>query len=110
MQASYGSHSFDPNNAEDSILQMVREGVEGTTSGGPTGFGGPGYAQYINGDLSWVMNADEGNPYAAARAYNSGTVGDSLDDTLHGVASYANDVANRLLGWDGTGEGFKACS
>ena len=110
LQASYDSQSFDPSDAQSSILSMIREGVEGTTSGGETGEGGPGYAQYLNGDLSWVQNAYPGNPYAAARAYNSGAVGSNLDVVEDGKASYSNDIANRLLGWDGIGDGFGACS
>lgn len=108
MQASYNSQSFDPSDPQNSILQMIREGVQGTSSGGPTGQGGPGYAQYLEG-LSWVEDAWPGNPYAAARAYNSGNVGSNLDEVVYGVPSYASDIANRLLGWDGKGEGFETC-
>lgn len=111
MQAPYGSTSFDPTNPADSILDMIRQGVSGTTSGGSSGTGGPGYAQYLDGSLSWVRNPYPGNPYAAARAYNTGSViGADLDAAGAGAAGYANDVANRLVGWDGTGAGFGACS
>ena len=108
MQASYDSKSFDSSNPKESILQMIREGVQGTSTGGPNKEGGPGYAQYLEG-LSWVDDAWTGNPYAAARAYNSGRVGKNLDVVEYGVESYANDIANRLLGWDGKGDGFKGC-
>ncbi|KAJ9626945.1 hypothetical protein H2203_003402 [Taxawa tesnikishii (nom. ined.)] len=111
MQASYNSHSFEFVNAAASILQMIQEGVMGTTSGGPTGQGGPGYAQFFDDTVPWVKNPYPNNPYAAARLYNSGVIADSgsLDDVKLGVQSYANDVANRLLGWDGNGAGFGAC-
>ena len=58
---------------------MVREGVQGTSSGRPTGEGGPGYAQYLQG-LSWVDDAWPGNPYTTARTYDLGTVGSNLDE------------------------------
>jgi hypothetical protein len=89
---------------------MIREGIEGTTTGGPTGQGGPGVVQYLNNDLSWVSNPYPGDPYAAARAYNSGSVQENLNSAPYGVASYANDIANRLLGWKGEDAGFANCS
>lgn len=91
MQASFNSHSFDPSNAEASILQMIREGVQGTTAGGKTGHGGPGYAQFLSGGLSWVHDPQPGNPYTAARSYNSGFVATdgNLDKAKWGTESYA---------------------
>lgn len=111
MQASYNSHSFDASNPQDSILEMIREGVQGTTSGGPTGKGGPGYAQFLSGGLDWAADPKPGNPYTAARAYNSGSVAENgdLDEVKWGKRGYANDIAMRLVGWDGRGNGFKGC-
>lgn len=111
MQASYDSHSFDASKPRASILEMIHEGVQGTTSGGTTGNGGPGYVQILSGGLGWVNDPEPGNPYTAARVYNSGSVAadGNLDGVKWGTKSYANDIANRLLGWDGQGEGFKAC-
>ena len=52
--------------------------------------------------------ADGGRPFRALRAYNTGRVVDArnLDATGGaGTVSYVNDVANRLLGWNGRGGG-----
>lgn len=111
MQTSFNSRSFDPSDAKASILQIIREGVQGTISGGQTGLGGPGYVQFLSGGLSWVHNPQPGNPYTAARSYNSGSVASdgNLDRAEWGTSSYANDIANRLIGWNGIGKGFKDC-
>lgn len=111
LQASYSSHSFDPSHPASSILLMIREGVQGTTTGGPTGQGGPGFAQFLSGGLDWTNDPQPGNPYTAARAYNSGEVaeGGDLDSVKWGKRAYVNDVANRLVGWDGRGRGFGGC-
>lgn len=62
MRASNGS-AFDGARPQASILQMIRDGVEG----------------------------------------------DDLDRALDGDERYLSDVANRLLGWCGRGEGFGVC-
>jgi LysM repeat protein len=87
MQAFNGV-SFDPNNPSGSILQMIRDGTEGTASG-------PGlkqaYAQY-------------GNYYIAFRVYNSGSVDlADLNNPMGATAAYVVDTANRLMGhtWAG---------
>jgi hypothetical protein len=61
MQAFTGSVSYDPNNMVASILQMVRDGTQGTSEG-------PGYVQWIsqNGWTSYAGDT-QGNPYQAAR-------------------------------------------
>ncbi|KAL1587997.1 hypothetical protein WHR41_03190 [Cladosporium halotolerans] len=94
MQASFNSHSFDPWNAEASILQMIREGVQ---------------VSFWWFELGSRPAA--GQPYTAARSYNSGSVATdgNLYEAKWGTASYANDIANRLIGWDGIGKGFRAC-
>jgi LysM repeat protein len=71
------------------ILQMVRDGVEGTSSGD---------------GLKQLLQQAPGNVntryYAAARLYNSGSIAATgmLDQ---GIAThcYSSDVANRLIGW-----------
>lgn len=93
---------------------MIREGVQGATTGGPTGHGEPGYVQFLtheSSELGWVKNPEAGNPYTAARAYNSGSVADdgNLDKVEWETKGYANDIADRLIGWDGHGNGFDAC-
>jgi len=85
---------------------MIRDGVQGTTSGGNEGAGGPGLVHYLTQDYAWVHNPKLGNPFTAARAYNSGSVvADDLDHGFGATAAYVNDIANRLLGWGGDGSG-----
>ncbi|OAP65322.1 hypothetical protein AYL99_01294 [Fonsecaea erecta] len=87
MQSHNGSE-FNPQNAAQSILQMVRDGVEGTRSG-------DGLKQCFQ---------HQGNWYAALRQYNSGSVDvNNLDDGMGATANYVRDVANRLMGhaWAG---------
>lgn len=102
MQAAGGSVTFDASQARASIRQMIEDGVQGTSSG-------PGLVQYMGTDPSYAYtnNRWPNNPFSAARCYNSGSVDPSgnLDDAEWGVRSYANDVANRLLGWDGLDTG-----
>jgi LysM repeat protein len=82
MQAFNGV-SFDANNPAGSILQMVRDGTEGTASG-------PGLKQAF---------VTYGNYYMALRVYNSGSVDlAQLNDPLGATANYVVDVANRLMG------------
>jgi len=81
------------------IVQMVRDGVEGTTAG-------PGLQQLL---ITTGAASDDNISrfYRAARMYNSGSVAASgrLED---GIAThcYSSDVANRLLGWTA---GSNAC-
>lgn len=71
------------------IMQMIREGSAGTSTG-------DGLAQCIN--LSGSSGATAF--YDAARLYNSGSI-DSSGDLCKGIAThcYASDIANRLTGW-----------
>lgn len=75
---------------------MIREGVQGTSSE-------PGLAQYMGSSLTWINNPEPGNPYYAVRGYNTGAISADLDEAKWGTPSYANDVANRLLGWTDVG-------
>ena len=104
MQAGKGSVLFDPSRERDSIYQMIYDGTIGTN-------GGYGLAQDMDDDgthYPWQTNPYHGNPYAAARVYNSGHVEPSgnLDQAQWGTPSYVNSIANRLLGWDGSNRGF----
>jgi len=82
MQAFDGA-SFDPSNPAGSILQMIRDGAEGTANGAGLK---QAYAQY-------------GNWYDAARRYNSGSVDlAQLNDAVGAAASYVVDFASRLMG------------
>lgn len=83
LMQSHNGVSFDPNNPQGSILQMVRDGVQGTPYG-------DGLAQLL---------ARYGNVYAALRAYNSGSVDQSnLSYGFSSTPSYVSDIANRLVG------------
>lgn len=88
IMQSHDGVAFNPNDQEGSILQMVRDGTEGTynDSSNP----GPGLKQLL---------MQYGNYYEAFRAYNSGSVDQSnLSDGLGSTPSYVSDVANRLQG------------
>lgn len=80
---SHNGHSFDSSDQWLSILQMVQDGTQGTQDG-------PGLVQGLN---------TYGDPYTAARYYNSGKVLDDLSQTNSGTPCYVSDVANRLTGW-----------
>jgi len=85
---SHNGVSFDPKNPTGSILQMIRDGTEGTKDG-------PGLKQ---------LYKQYGNYYEAFRAYNSGSVNkDDLNDPKGATGSYVRDAANRLMGhtWPG---------
>lgn len=82
MQAFNGV-SFNPSDPAGSILQMVRDGTEGTASG-------PGLKQALG---------RYGNYYVALRVYNSGSVDlNQLNNPLGATANYVANVANRLMG------------
>lgn len=77
---------------------MIEDGVLGTPEG-------PGLVQYLTNDpiYAYTNNKWALNPFAAARCYNSGSISSSgnLDVAVYGKKSYVNDIANRLLGWNG---------
>ena len=80
---SHNGVEYDQSNSAASILQMVRDGVEGTRDG-------PGFVQ---------LYAQYGNYYSMARAYNSGSVNaNNLTDPVGATANYVSDLANRLQG------------
>lgn len=85
---SHNGVAFDPKDPAGSILQMIRDGTEGTKDG-------PGLKQ---------LHAKYGNYYSAFRAYNSGSVDPKdLNDALGATATYVQSAANRLMGhiWNG---------
>lgn len=85
---SHNGVEFNPNDPAGSILQMIRDGTEGTKSG----------------DGLKQLKAKYGNYYEAFRGYNSGSVNKKdLNDPVGATASYVRDAANRLMGhtWDG---------
>ena len=88
LMQSHNGVSFDPADPKGSILQMVRDGTEGTR----------------DGDGLKQLFARYGNYYEAFRGYNSGSVnkGD-LNDPVGATGDYVQKAANRLMGhsWPG---------
>lgn len=84
MQAHNGAE-FHASASQKSILAMVQDGTQGTKKGN-------GLVQELN---------MYGDPYKAARAYNSGYIPKSgdLSEAAGATACYVSDVANRLTGW-----------
>jgi LysM repeat protein len=88
IMQSHNGVAFDPAHPAESILQMVRDGTEGTKDG-------PGLKQ---------LRAKYGNYYSAFRAYNSGSVNEKdLNDPVGATGDYVQKTANRLMGhvWPG---------
>lgn len=88
LMQSHNGAEFNPQDPAGSILQMVRDGTEGTPDG-------DGLKQCFQ---------HQGNFYAAFREYNSGSVDVAdLNDPKGATASYVRDAANRLMGhtWSG---------
>lgn len=85
LMQSHEGHSFDSSDEWLSILQMVQDGTQGTKEGA---------------GLVYGLN-EFGDPYTAARYYNSGEISDdgNLSEARYGVPCYVSDVANRLTGW-----------
>ncbi|OKP09445.1 hypothetical protein PENSUB_5211 [Penicillium subrubescens] len=74
---------------ESEILQMIKDGTEGTTSG-------DGLRQCLDAN----GGSGETAYYRAARCYNSGSIAPSGNLGQGGSTHcYVSDVANRLLGW-----------
>jgi len=91
--------AYDPNNMQASITQMIVDGTQGTATG-------PGLVQLFNGQGVRTM----GSLWNVLRGYNSGCVNyKDLSDGTTATASYVSDVANRLLGWNGYGDGGSTC-
>lgn len=84
MQSNNGAE-YNSHHANQSIFDMVQDGVQGTASG-------DGLATNLN-----YYN----NTYAAARGYNSGYQPPSgnLSEALGATGCYVSDLANRLTGW-----------
>lgn len=81
---SHNGVSFDPKDPKGSILQMVRDGTEGTKSGD---------------GLKQLLKQYGGSYYEAFRGYNSGTVNKAdLNDPGPATRWYVRDIANRLMG------------
>lgn len=88
IMQSHNGVAFDPANPAASILQMVRDGTQGTK----------------HGDGLKQLHAKYGNYYEAFRGYNSGSVNkNELNDPVGATADYVQETANRLMGhsWNG---------
>jgi len=103
-----GGAVFSKADPSGSIHQMISNAVFGAN-------GKPGFLQYFAGgatDLSWIDQKYWGNPYAAAHIYNAGSISSTLLNKQEGdnlnSKSYANDIASRLLGWNGQRPGCLA--
>ncbi|KXT02479.1 hypothetical protein AC578_4203 [Pseudocercospora eumusae] len=95
---------LDEAQSSEAVERMIREGIIGSPERGL------GYAQLVQGKPR-VANVAPGCPFMAARAYHSGSLRQNADQVeldWHNVedAIFVSDFANRLLGWDGRGEGF----
>ena len=88
IMQSHDGCEFNPSDPAGSILQMVKDGTTGTSSG-------KGLKQLYD---------QYHNYYEAFRAYNSGSVdqGD-LNNPMGATANYVKNTANRLMGhqWNG---------
>ncbi|KAL8840885.1 MAG: hypothetical protein Q9170_001149 [Blastenia crenularia] len=88
IMQSHNGVAFNPANPKGSILQMVRDGTEGTK----------------DGDGLKQLHAKYGNYYEAFRGYNSGSVDkNDLNDPVGATGDYVQKAANRLMGhsWPG---------
>ncbi|KAI8943980.1 hypothetical protein F4801DRAFT_573284 [Xylaria longipes] len=95
MQSHNGSGSCAGVNPcpKDQIVQMITDGVAGTSSG-------DGLKQTLATASGHYGGVQAAAYYAAARLYNSGSVDYSnLGNGFSSIACYADDVANRLTGW-----------
>lgn len=88
--------------SKSSVEQMIGEGVQGSAKWRP------GLSDLLKGKPR-LAHVPLGNPYAAARAYNSGEVGENLGVVSRGQPGYVNDIANRLQGWNGRGTVYTTC-
>ncbi|CEJ82059.1 hypothetical protein VHEMI02150 [[Torrubiella] hemipterigena] len=95
MQSHNGSGSCAGVNPcpQSQILQMIRDGTAGTSSG-------DGLQQTLATAQSATGDSGSRMFYTGARIYNSGSATyTNLNDGRGSTACYAEDVANRLTGW-----------
>ncbi|KAL8786271.1 MAG: hypothetical protein Q9213_002866 [Squamulea squamosa] len=88
LMQSHNGVEFNPAQPRESILQMVRDGTEGTR----------------DGDGLKQLFKKYGNYYEAFRGYNSGSVNKAnLNDPVGATGDYVQKAANRLMGhsWPG---------
>lgn len=115
MQVSQGS-DFKEDDAANSVLQMIKDGVYGTNK--------PGLYHFFVGEkVEWIKNwlKDDGknpeeyfgNPWSAVHIYNAGKISSKDMNTTEyeynpNTRVYANDIASRLIGWNGQAPGCRA--
>lgn len=85
IMQSHNGYSYSSAHSALSILAMVQSGTQGTADGA-------GLVQNLN---------TYGDPYSAARGYNSGYIpkDGNLSAAAGATACYVTDIANRLTGW-----------
>ena len=85
LMQSHEGDAFNKWHVRDSIFAMVQDGTQGTDQGA-------GLVQGLN-----LL----GDPFKAARYYNSGVIpkDGNLSKAAGATACYVTDVANRLTGW-----------
>lgn len=100
---------FNPSHPYKSILRMLRDGVHGSARRGP------GLHDLLIGKPKFA-GVEVGDYWSVARAYESGEVREGdlewvrrVSGKGKGERGFVNDVANRVMGWDGRGEGFEGC-
>jgi hypothetical protein len=90
LMQSYEGVKFDSKDPKGSILQMIRDGTEGTATGK---------------GLKETLTSQNGEFYEAFRKYNSGSVNKAdLNDGFNSRPLYVQQIANRLMGatrWTG---------
>ncbi|KAL1302394.1 hypothetical protein AAFC00_002795 [Neodothiora populina] len=83
LMQSHNGVGWNANDPAGSILQMIRDGTEGTK----------------DGDGLKQLYKRYGNYYEAMRDYNSGSVNQNdLNDPVGATPKYVEDIANRLMG------------
>lgn len=79
--------------SEAQVLQMIRDGSAGTSSG-------DGLEQTLAKTSAVIGSSGSQTLYAAARLYRSGSIDyDNLNNGLTSTSCYVCDIANRLTGW-----------
>ena len=100
---SHNGVSFSNSHQNVSILAMIQDGVQGTddssTTDAPSSKSGTSTTSGGGAGLVQLLNI-YGNPYSAARGYNSGYIPTSgnLSEAAGATACYVSDIANRLTG------------
>ena len=112
MMQIRGGRQWDEAGAtpEEKINNLILDGLYGNQKEIDGSHGTPGYLDIINGEqrIDWTPQIDHkqiwaGNPFGAARFYNSGDAVNTdltvLPNPPAGEPEYACRFASRLVGW-----------